>query len=163
MSSTNRVAVSRTVKADPAQVFRLVTDPEMHVRIDGSGMLEAAPGARRLEAVGDTFEMDMDRESLGDVPMGKYKVVNTVTKIVPDAVLEWNVGSKEHGAFGHVYGWEITPVGDNETEVTNYCDWSGIPEKMRDRVTFPVVPVSMLEKSVDNLAALVMEESGSAG
>ena len=33
----------------------------MHVEIDGSGMLEAAPGSRRLEAPGDTFEMEMDR------------------------------------------------------------------------------------------------------
>lgn len=161
MPSTDRVAVSRTVKADPAAVFRVVTDPRMHVEIDGSGMLEAAPGARPLKAVGDTFEMDMDRESLGDIPMGKYKVLNTVTKIVPDALLEWNVGTEEHGAFGHVYGWEITPAGDRGTEVTNYCDWSGIPDSMRDRVAFPVVPVAMLQRSVDNLVALVSERPSS--
>ena len=51
-------------------------------------MLEAAPGVRRFTAVGDTFEMDMDREPLGDVPMGKYQVLNTVTRIVPDELLE---------------------------------------------------------------------------
>jgi len=39
----------------------------------------------------------MDREPLGDVPMGKYKVLNTVTRIVPDELVEWNVGSIEHG------------------------------------------------------------------
>ena len=28
--------------------------------------------------MGDTFEIAMDREPLGDVPMGKYKVLDTV-------------------------------------------------------------------------------------
>jgi hypothetical protein len=127
----------------------------MQVTIDGSGMLEAAPDAKRLEAVGDTFVMDMDRESLGDIPMGKYTVLNTVTRIVPDALLEWNVGSAERGPYGHVYGWEITTVRPDETEVTNYCDWSEIPEEARDR--FPIVPRSMMEKSVENLAALLAD------
>jgi hypothetical protein len=155
MSAVNRLAVTRTVHASPSEVFRIVTDPQMQVTIDGSGMLEAAPDAKRLEEVGDTFVMDMDRESLGDIPMGKYTVLNTVTRIVPDALLEWNVGSAERGPYGHVYGWEITAVRPDETEVTNYCDWSEIPEEARDR--FPIVPRSMMEKSVDNLAALLAD------
>ncbi len=46
MSTADRIAASRTVTATPAEVFLIVTDPAMHVEIDGSGMLEAAPGAR---------------------------------------------------------------------------------------------------------------------
>jgi hypothetical protein len=153
MASDHRVAVSRVVTASPSEVFRIVCNPKMHVEIDGSGMLQAAPDSRPLTSVGDTFEMDMDREPLGDLPMGKYKALNTVTRIVPDALLEWNVGSRERGAFGHVYGWEVVAVGDHQTEVTNYCDWTNTPEKARDR--FPIVPKSMMERSVDNLAALV--------
>jgi hypothetical protein len=153
MSATNRLAVTRTVQASPSELFRIVTDPEMQVTIDGSGMLVSAPDAKRLEAVGDTFVMDMDRESLGDIPMGKYTVLNIVTQIVPDRLIEWNVGSAEHGPYGHVYGWEISAVGPGQTEVTNYCDWTNIPEEARDR--FPIVPRSMMEKSVEKLAALV--------
>jgi hypothetical protein len=129
----------------------------MHVEIDGSGMLEGAPGSRRLEAPGDTFVMDMDRESLGDQPMGKYKSVNTVTRIVPDELLEWNVGLPEHGPFGHVYGWQITALGPGETKITNYCAWPDIPEYAREH--FPIVPLAMLEKSVENLAALVSDKT----
>jgi hypothetical protein len=161
MSDANRLAVSGTVRARPSDVFRIVTDPNLQVEIDGSGMLEAAPDATRLEAVGDTFEMDMDRESLGDIPMGKYKVLNTVTRIVPDALLEWNVGSIEGNAFGHVYGWEMTAVGPDETEVTNYCDWTGIPEDYRER--FPIVPKAMMEQSVENLVAFVSSQSEKQG
>jgi uncharacterized protein YndB with AHSA1/START domain len=157
VSSPDRIAASRTVAASPAEIFRIVTDPAMHVEIDGSGMLEAAAGAQRLEAPGDTFVMDMDREPLGDVAMGKYKSVNTVTRIVPDALLEWNVGVPDRGPYGHVYGWEITAVGPGETEITNYCEWPNIPEKARPY--FPIVPLAMLEKSVANLSALVSRGS----
>jgi uncharacterized protein YndB with AHSA1/START domain len=155
VSSADRIAASRTVTASPAEIFRIVTDPAMHVKIDGSGMLQAAPGAQRLRAPGDTFEMDMDREPLGDVPMGKYKSLNTVTRIVPDSLLEWNVGAYDRGPYGHVYGWEIMAVSPGETEVTNYCEWTNIPDKARPH--FPIVPLAMLEKSVENLAALVTD------
>jgi uncharacterized protein YndB with AHSA1/START domain len=157
VSSADRIAASRTVTASPAEVFRIVTDPAMHVEIDGSGMLKAAPGATRLEAPGDTFEMDMDREPLGDVDMGKYKSLNTVTRIVPDELLEWNVGAYDRGPYGHVYGWKITAVSPGETTITNYCEWPDIPEKARPY--FPIVPLAMLEKSVENLAALVSRAS----
>jgi hypothetical protein len=156
VSSADRIAASRTVTASPAEVFRIVTDPAMQVEIDGSGMLEAAPGAHRLEAVGDTFLMEMDREPLGDQPMGKYQSLNTVTRIVPDELLEWNVGLPERGPFGHVYGWEIEPVGPGETQVTNYCEWPDIPEFARPH--FPIVPLAMLEKSVENLASLLSSQ-----
>ena len=156
VAGDNRIAISRIVNAPPSEIFKVVTDPNMQVEIDGSGMLEAAPGSTRLEAVGDTFEMEMDREPLGDVPMGKYKVLNTVTRIVPDALLEWNVGSAEQGPYGHVYGWAIAEVGPGATEVTNYCDWSDVPENVREH--FPIVPAAMMEKSVEKLADLVDQD-----
>jgi hypothetical protein len=161
VSSAERIAASRTITATPAAVFRIVTDPVMHVEIDGSGMLKAAPGTTRVEKVGDTFVLDMDRESLGDQPMGKYKSVNTVTRIVPDELVEWNVGLPDQGPFGHVYGWEINAVGPNETTVTNYCAWPDIPEYARPH--FPIVPLTMLEQSVENLAALVAREPEEPG
>jgi hypothetical protein len=161
MSSAGRIAASGTVLASPAEIFRIVTDPALQVEIDGSGMLEAAPGAKRLEAPGDTFVMDMDREPLGDQPMGKYKSVNTVTRIVPNQLLEWNVGLPGKGPFGHVYGWEIKAVSTSKTEITNYCEWPDVPEFARAH--FPIVPLAMLEKSVEKLTALVSHEVPGAG
>jgi len=131
----------------------------MHVEIDGSGMLLAAPDAKPLTQPGDSFVMNMDREPLGDFPMGKYQVLNTVTKIETDHLVEWNVGSAEHGPLGHVYGYVLESVGESETEVTHYCDWSQVDPKFLTRVTFPVVPVHMLEKSLDNLDQLATKEA----
>ena len=36
------------------------------------------------------------------------------------------MGSLEHGTFGHVYGWEISALNGDESDVTNYCDWTDI-------------------------------------
>jgi hypothetical protein len=148
-----RVSLTTVVQAPASAVFAIVSDPAGHVLIDGSGMLVAAPDAKKLTAVGDTFDMDMDREPLGDVPeMGKYQVRNTVTAIEPDALIEWNVGTTGRTPIGHVYGYQLVDAGDGATEVTSYCDWSGLSEKMAARIPhWPIVPASMLEKSLENL------------
>jgi hypothetical protein len=150
----SRVSLTRCVPASAAEVFAVITDPQGHVDIDGSGMLVAPIDAHPLRAVGDTFDMHMDREALGDLPMGKYDVRNTVTVFEPDAKLEWNVGGIDQPPFGHVYGYELRAIGPDETEVTLYCDWTGVRHSsIRER--FPIVPVHMLEQSLDNLQRIV--------
>lgn len=150
--STDRVSATRRVAASAGELFLIVSDPSGQVAIDGSGMLVAAPGAVPLTAVGQTFDMDMDREPLGDIPnLKEYQVRNTVTALVPNRLVEWTVGFGDHPPFGHVYGWQLDPVGDDETDVTNYCDWTNIADEMRSGVSFPVVPGHMLERSLENL------------
>jgi len=150
--SSDRVAATRRIAAGAHKIFAIVANPAGHVEIDGSGMLEAAPEAKLLTQVGETFDMDMDRTPLGDIPnMTKYKVRNTVTQLIPDRLIEWGVGSVDRPLFGHVYGWQIEPISDDECDVTNYCDWTGISQEMRSRREWPVVPVEMLERSVENL------------
>ena len=155
MSEPERITATRRIAAPASDIFKILADPNGHVRIDGSGMLMAAPDATPLSSVGDSFAMDMDREPLGDFPMGKYKVVNTVTRFTPDTEIEWNVGAEGRTPIGHVYGYQLAPVSDTETEVSTYCDWSNLSEKVRGRITFPVVPLAMLEQSLANLDRVV--------
>lgn len=156
MTAPERISARATVAAPADRIFAIVSHPQGHVDIDGSGMLEAAPDAGPLTEVGQAFTMHMDREPLGDLPMGKYTVLNRVTRIEPWRLVEWSVGSTDHPKpLGHVYGWELVPIDDGTTEVANYCDWSGLNPKLRDRITFPIVPVEMLERSVERLAALI--------
>ena len=150
--SPDRVTATRRIAAPARQLFQIVSSPSGQVAIDGSGMLEGAPDDRPLTQVGETFDMDMDREPLGDIPnLKKYQVRNTVTQIIPDHLVEWTIGFGDSPPFGHVYGWLLDPVNESETDVTNYCDWSNASEEMRTGVKWPVVPVTMLEKSVENL------------
>ena len=150
----SRLELTRSINAPPTTIFSVISDPAGHVKIDGSGMLVAAQDTSPLTGVGDSFVMNMDREALGDIPLGKYQVRNTVTAFVPDELFEWNVGGVDQPPFGHVYGYRLTPHGDGTTAVTLYVDWTGVrASSIRDR--FPIVPATMLEKSLDNLDRVV--------
>lgn len=150
--TSERVEATRRIAASADELFAIVSSPTGHVDIDGSRMLVAAPEAKPLTAVGETFDMDMDREPLGDYPeMGRYQVRNTVTQFVPGRLFEWNVGGVDRPPIGHLYGWQLDPVNDHETDVTNYCDWTAIPDDFKARVEWPIVPVRMLEQSLDKL------------
>ena len=155
MSQPERISATRRIAAPASTIFELITDPHGHVRIDGSGMLVASDRTERLERVGDAFEMDMDREPLGDIPLGRYRVSNVVTRIEPDRRLEWSVGGVGRTPIGHVYGYLLSPVDDRTTDVTSYCDWSAAQERWKTRVSWPVVPLSMLERSLANLDRLL--------
>jgi hypothetical protein len=114
---------------------------------------------RRIAApAGEIFAVicnpDM-HEHAGPVDLGKYQVLNTVTRIEPGRALEWNVGGMGSGPLGHFYGYELVVVSDGETDVIHYCDWSGIPDEVHDVLTFPVIPVHMLEASLENLDRIV--------
>lgn len=152
--SEKRVSATRRIAAPAAEIFAIVSSPAGHVAIDGSGMLVATDAAQPTK-VGDVFEMHMDRRPLGDIPnMTEYDVTNTVTRFEDNRVFEWAIGVRDRGNVGHVYGWELEPVGDHATDVTNYCDWTDLPETMLNSRPWPVVPVEMLEQSVANLEQL---------
>jgi hypothetical protein len=156
--TTDRTSVKRRIEASASRIFLIVSDPAGHVDIDGSGMLQAAPDARPLTAVGQTFDMEMDRRPLGDIPnMAEYKVRCTVTQLVPDRLIEWTVQAVGKPPAGHVYGWQIEPLTDAECLVTNYCDWSAIDDELRAKFRWPVVPVDRLQRSIENLERLATQ------
>ena len=155
-----RVSATKRIAVTAHAVFLAVTDPACHVRIDGSGMLRTAGGTQRLEAAGDTFDIEMDRQPLGNVAgIGNlpryYTIRNTVTRIVPDSLLEWAPALAGTAPSGRVYGWRIEPGDDTTCDVTNYCDWHAISDELRARLTWPVVPAAALERSIGNLAQMV--------
>ena len=151
----NRVTVTRRIAAPAHAIFLLVSDPARHVNIDGSGMLRAAPGARPLTAVGQEFDIEMDRRPLGDIPnMAEYKVRCTVTQLIPDWLIEWTVRAVGKPPAGHVYGWQIEPLTGGACLVSHYCDWTNISDDLRARFHWPVVPADRLKRSTENLDRL---------
>ena len=98
--SPDRVGATRRIAAPASKLFQIVSRPSGQVAIDGSGMLDGAPDDRSLTTVGETFDMDMDREPLGDIPnLKKYQVRNAVTQIVPDHLVEWTMGFGDSPPF----------------------------------------------------------------
>lgn len=153
-----RIEVQRTITADPATIFRLLSDPHGHVAIDSSGMLMDATG-ESVTGVGDSFVVHMDREALNDYPMGRYDVTVTITKFVPDQEIAWTIVGQIKPQIGHVYGYTLSPV-DDGTLVTSYYDWSAIDPTWKDAGIFPVISEGALRATLGILARNV-QKSGS--
>ena len=152
-TTSERLEVQRTIGADPAAIFKVLSDPRGHVAIDSSGMLMSATGDP-VAAVGDTFVVHMDRESLNDFPMGLYDVTVVITKLVADREIAWTIEGQIKPPIGHVYGYTIEPV-DDGTLVTSYYDWSGIDETWREAGIFPVISEGALRATLGILARTV--------
>jgi hypothetical protein len=148
-----RFEVARQIAAPPAAVFAVLTDPRGHVTIDSSGMLQSADGDRVRQA-GDTFVVHMDREALGDLPMGKYDVTVIITRLEPDTEIEWTISGTIQPPIQHLYGYRLEPR-DGGTLVTSYYDWSQIDERYRGRVNFPIIPETALKATLGILARTV--------
>lgn len=109
--------ITRTVivHAPAERVFDLLTDPTRHPLIDGSGTVRQIHGTHpdRLE-LGSRFGMRM---RLG-VP---YTITNQVVEYERNRLIAW----RHFG--GHRWRWELRPVDDGTTEVSETFDWSTAP------------------------------------
>ncbi|WP_267897915.1 SRPBCC family protein [Nocardia suismassiliense] len=152
-NSTERVEVSRLIPAPAATIFAVLTDPKGHVDIDASGMLLDAEG-EPVRQPGDRFLVHMDREALGDFPLGKYDVEVVITELTPDKEIAWTVEGQIRPPVRHIYGYRLAPA-EGGTLVTSYYDWSQISEQWKSRLTFPVVPESALKATLGILERTV--------
>jgi hypothetical protein len=151
--SSERIEIQRTIEADPSAIFFILRDPQGHVAIDSTGMLQSAEGGL-VNAVGDTFVVHMDREALNDYPMGRYDVTVSITTYVPDREIAWTIIGTVRPPIGHVYGYRLEPVG-NGTLVTSYYDWSSIDPSYRDSGIFPVISETAVRATLGILARTV--------
>ena len=143
-TAVERHEVSRTIPVDAATIFSIVSSPSGHVAIDASGMLQGFTG-EPATAVGDEFVIHMDREALGDLPMGKYDVTVTITGYEQDRFITWEVSGPGFPSIGHYYGYRLEPQGD-ETVVTSIYDWSAVADDLKPY--WPVVPLTALKATL---------------
>ncbi|WP_225728604.1 MULTISPECIES: SRPBCC family protein [unclassified Nocardia] len=145
--------VSRFVPASADAIFAVLADPKGHVEIDASGMLMDAEGDP-VERAGDRFVVHMDREALGDFPLGKYDVEVVITEFVPGREIAWTVEGQMRPFVRDIYGYRLEPAAGG-TLVTSYYDWSQLEESWKQRLTFPIVPESALESTLGILERTV--------
>lgn len=105
-----QVSVSRVIDAPPERIFSVLTDPNQHPVIDGSGTVRAVRGEPEQLELGSRFGMRMK--------MGlPYLIGNKVVEFEPDRRIAWcHLGR-------HRWRYELTPT-DGGTEVTETFDWS---------------------------------------
>ncbi len=151
---TDRIQVSRAIAATPAEIFAIVSSPDGHVAIDASGMLMSSTG-EPATAVGDTFVVHMDRDALGDVPLGEYDVTVVIETYEPDREIAWSIDGVMQPPLGHVYGYRLEPV-EGGTRVTSYYDWSNLhPDYAGLADRFPIISEASLRATLGILARTV--------
>lgn len=161
-STSERLEADRVIAATPAAVFEVLTDPQGHVDIDSSGMLQSATG-ERVTAAGDTFVVHMDREALGDIPeMGEYDVTVTIAELEPERLISWTILGRIRPQIGHTYGYRLEAIepaedGTPRTRVTSVYDWSNAAPQWRS--IFPVISAQHLKATLGILAREVSRRS----
>ena len=153
--TTERIEAQRTIRAAPATIFAVLCDPTGHVTIDSSGMLMSATGGP-VTGVGQSFIVHMDREALGDYPLGLYDVEVVITTFEQDAEIAWTVVGQLKPDIGHVYGYRIEPSADGSI-VTSYYDWSTIDPVWREAEIFPILSQVALRATLGILARTVQD------
>ncbi|HVE94004.1 MAG TPA: nuclear transport factor 2 family protein [Acidimicrobiales bacterium] len=151
----DRMEVTRIIRASPAEIFAVLCDPQGHVAIDSSGMLQGATG-ERVTAVGDSFVVHMDREALNDFPLGEYDVTVSIRTFEPNREIAWDVLGRIRPQIGHFYGYRLEPASDGDgTAITSYYDWSQIDPTWREAGIFPVMSEGALRATLGVLARTV--------
>ena len=147
-----KITVERTIQASTDAVFDVLTNPERHVELDGSGFLRSDDRSNRIQQVGDVFTMDMYAEAMG----GEYRTENHVTGFAPDKLLAWKTAPAGTEPPGWEWVWELEPQGPNATLVRHTYDWSEVTDKKTlEKVKFPLVSEKQLADALSNLAAAV--------
>ncbi len=142
---TDRVVIaSRDVAAPADSIFELIADPSLQPRWDGNDNLSEAPVNQRVHAVGDVFAMTTTKGNVRE---------NHVVEFVEGRRIAWRPAEPGQEAPGHLWRWELEPIGAAQTRVTHTYDWTQLTDERRlprARAT----TAGKLRASLDRLAAL---------
>lgn len=144
------ITASRIIDASSDAIFDVLSNPEKHAQIDGSGMVQSDEKTDRITAVGQVFTMNMFWDKLG----GDYRTDNHVVGFDENKLLAWKTADSGQEPAGWEWVWELEPQGPDSTNVSVTYDWSSVTDKdVLKTISFPVVEQESLEESLGNLAS----------
>jgi hypothetical protein len=148
------VAVSRRIGAPASDIFAILADPVRHLDLDGSEMLRGAVTTARITRVGDVLVMRMYFAAIGD-----YEMNNHVVEYEPDRRIGWEPEAgrghpEEGGRWGHRWSYQLTPVGPEETVVTEIYDCSRTPADERRGMEDGKVWIESMTETLERLDKL---------
>ena len=144
LEASRVVSASREIAAGPEQIFELIADPAAQPRWDGNDNLARAPAGQRVRQAGDVFTMTLTRGSIRE---------NHVVEFEEGRRIAWMPAEPGHERPGHLWRWELEPVGASRTRVTCTYDWTRLTDEKRlprARAT----TADRLRASLDQLATL---------
>jgi uncharacterized protein YndB with AHSA1/START domain len=139
------VSASREIAAGPGRIFELIADPAEQPRWDGNDNLAWAPAGQRVHRTGDVFTMTLTRD-------GSIRE-NRVVEFDEGRRIAWTPAEPGQEPPGHMWRWELEPVGPSRTRVTCTYDWTQLTDQKRFRRA-RATTTDRLRASLDRLAAL---------
>ncbi len=138
------VSASREIAAAPELIFELIADPAQQPRWDGNDNLAEAAAGQRVRAVGDVFIMTLT---------GGMVRENHVVEFEEGRRIAWRPSEVGRRQPGHLWRWELVPLGDSRTRVTHTYDWTHLTDHNRLTRARRTTP-ERLSASLDRLAAI---------
>jgi hypothetical protein len=162
------VTESRDINASAAQIFSILSDPAMHPEIDGTGMLRSALDNSVITKVGDVFSIEMVHWH-----QGNYVMANHVEEFEQDRLLAWQpiVQSHERTEYQssvgvpvlRQWGWQLKPLSDDSTRVTEFFEGSRLPEDLRRFIDDGEFWREAMVTSLDNLERILSRPDALSG
>jgi uncharacterized protein YndB with AHSA1/START domain len=138
------VSASREIAATPELIFELIADPSQQPRWDGNDNLAEAAAGQRVRAVGDVFIMTLT---------GGMVRENHVVEFEEGRRIAWRPSEVGRSQPGHLWRWELVPLGDSRTRVTHTYDWTNLTDSNRLARARRTTP-ERLSASLGRLAAI---------
>ncbi len=164
------VSESRDINASAARIFSILSNPALQPDVDGTGMLQSAVANEVITKVGDVFYISMTHWDRGN-----YVMANHVVAFVQDRHIAWEpvVHSYENPEYQDAvggpglreWGWQLEPLSDGTTRVTEYFEGSRLPEGLRKFIEDgefwrPAMVTSLA--NLQRMATMSPENSGGA-
>jgi uncharacterized protein YndB with AHSA1/START domain len=116
------VTASREIAAGADEIFELIADPAQQPRWDGNDNLANAEPGQRVQRVGDVFTMTLTGGGVRE---------NHVVEFDETRRIAWNPSTAGEPPAGHLWRWELEPLGEAHTRVTHTYDWSRLTDEHR--------------------------------
>jgi uncharacterized protein YndB with AHSA1/START domain len=143
------VSASRGIDADVSQIFELIADPSQQPRWDVNDNLSEARPGQRVHAVGDMFEMTNTSGRVRE---------NHIVEFEEGRLIAWRPSEPGKRPPGHLWRWELEPLGPSRTQVTHTYDWTDLTDQNRLPRAMATTPDKLLA-SIDRLATLAENPS----
>ncbi|SFO61400.1 Uncharacterized conserved protein YndB, AHSA1/START domain [Pseudonocardia ammonioxydans] len=138
------VTSSREISADAETIFELIADPTQQPRWDGNDNLAEAAAGQRVRGAGAVFATTLT--------MGAVRQ-NRVTEFEEGRLIAWLPSEPGQPPAGHLWRWELEPLGNGRTLVSHTYDWSALTDENR-LVRARATTADRLRASLDRLAAI---------
>ena len=138
------VSAGREIAAGPERIFELIADPAQQPRWDGNDNLAEGRTGQRVRRVGDVFTMTLTHGGVRE---------NHVVEFDEGRLIAWMPAEVGRERPGHLWRWELEPVGSSRTRVTHTYDWTNLTDERRFRRA-RATTADRLEASLVRLAAL---------